>query len=110
MSWFIENAWAESPAPATAGNGWTMDLVFLGVMFAMIFFFIIWPQMKRAKTHRQMIEGLSKNDEVVTSGGLAGKITVVDNSFITMEIADGVTVKIQKSAVATVLPKGTLKG
>lgn len=109
MSWFIENAWAESPAP-TAGNELTMNLVFLGVMFAMIFFFIIWPQMKRAKTHRLMIEGLSKNDEVVTSGGLAGKIAVVDNSFITLEIADGVMVKIQKSAVATVLPKGTLKG
>jgi preprotein translocase subunit YajC len=70
---------------------------------------LIRPQMKRTKEHRKMVETLAKNDEVVTSGGLLGKITDVDESFITVEIAEGVRVKVQKTAVTSLVPKGTAK-
>src|SRR5690554_2872520 len=78
--------------------------------FILIFYFLIWrPQSKRAKEHKALMSGLNKGDEVVTSGGMAGKITKVTDDFITVEIADNVEVKIQKVAVAAALPKGTLK-
>lgn len=81
----------------------------LAIFFAVFFFLVIRPQMKRAKEHRSMVSALGKGDEVITSGGLAGRIDDVSDSFITVEIADGVRVKVQKQAVTAVLPKGTLK-
>ena len=108
MSLLISDAWAEA-APATPQGGALMGYLPLVVIFALFYFMLIRPQMKRAKEQRKMIESLAKNDEVVTSGGLLGKITDLDESFITVEIAEGVRVKIQKNAVTSLVPKGTAK-
>ena len=78
-------------------------------IFVLFYFLLIRPQMKRNKEARQMIEKIAKGDEVVISGGLAGKIVNIGEAFFTVEVADGVSVKVQKSAVGSVLPKGTLK-
>lgn len=86
-----------------------MGFVPLIVIFVLFYFLLLRPQMKRAKEHRKMVETLAKNDEVVTGGGLLGKITDVDESFVTLEIADGVRVKVQKTAVTSLMPKGTAK-
>lgn len=83
-----------------------LPLVVLGVLF---YFLLIRPQMKRTKEHREMISKLAKGDEVVTSGGLAGRVTEMGDHYLSLEVADNVTVKVQRSAVSTVLPKGTLK-
>ncbi len=85
------------------------DFVFLIAIFAVFWFLLIRPQQKRAKEHKAMVEALSKGDEVVTSGGLRGKITKVGDSFVTLEIADGLTVQVQRTSVATLMPKGTMK-
>ncbi|MDX1452076.1 MAG: preprotein translocase subunit YajC [Oleiphilaceae bacterium] len=86
-----------------------MQLIFFGG-FILIFYFLMWrPQSKRAKEHRNLVSGLSKGDEVVTSGGVAGKVTKVTDDFVMLEVAEGVEMKIQKVAVASALPKGTLK-
>ncbi|PSF05743.1 preprotein translocase subunit YajC [Marinobacter fuscus] len=78
--------------------------------FILIFYFLIWrPQSKRAKEHKALMSGLNKGDEVVTSGGVAGRITKVTDDFIVLEVADNVEIKIQKVAVGAALPKGTLK-
>lgn len=109
MSLFISDAWADA-APAAPQTGGLMGFVPLIVIFILFYFLLIRPQMKRAKEHRKMVETLAKNDEVVTSGGLLGRITEVGESFITVEIAEGVRVKVQKSAVTSLVPKGTAKG
>lgn len=85
--------------------GLLLPLLFIGVMF----FLMIRPQMKRQKEHRLLLSNLSRGDEVISSGGLAGRIEELGESFVTLEVADGVRVKLQKGAIATVLPKGTLK-
>ncbi len=108
MSLFISDAWAEA-APAAAQDPGLMGFVPLVVIFVLFYFLLLRPQMKRAKDHRKMVETLAKNDEVVTSGGLLGKITDVAESFITIEIAEGVRVKVQKTAVTSLVPKGTAK-
>ena len=78
--------------------------------FILIFYFLIWrPQSKRAKEHKALMSGLNKGDEVVTSGGVAGRITKVADDFIVLEVSDNVEIKVQKVAVAAALPKGTLK-
>ena len=74
-----------------------------------MYFLMIRPQMKRAKEHRELLAKLAKGDEVITNGGIAGRVDDIGESFITVEIADGVRVKLQKGAVVAVLPKGTLK-
>ena len=79
------------------------------LMFVVLYFLMIRPQMKKAKEHKAMIDALSKGDEVVTSGGIAGKITKVGDTYVGVEIADNVEIQLQKPAVAMVLPKGTLK-
>ncbi|TDU24295.1 protein translocase subunit yajC [Panacagrimonas perspica] len=81
-------------------------LVVLGVIF---YFMLIRPQMKRTKEHRQMLGALAKGDEAVTSGGIAGKVTNIGENYVSLEVAEGVSIKIQKAAVTQVLPKGTLK-
>lgn len=87
-----------------------MQLIFFGG-FILIFYFLMWrPQSKRAKEHKNLVSSLGKGDEVVSSGGIAGKITKVSDDFISVEVSDGVELKIQKVAVSSVLPKGTLKG
>ncbi|KKO12807.1 hypothetical protein LCGC14_0008240 [marine sediment metagenome] len=85
------------------------NLLFIGGMF-LLFYLILWrPQAKRAKEHRELVGGLSKGDEVLTSGGILGRITKVSDDYVTVEVADGVEVSLQKSAIAAALPKGTIK-
>nr|CAA6809826.1 MAG: Preprotein translocase subunit YajC (TC 3.A.5.1.1) [uncultured Thiotrichaceae bacterium] len=108
MSFFISDAIAEGGA-APAGGGIELILM-MGVFFAIMYFMIIRPQQKRAKEHKNMLAALSKGDEIVTGGGLLGKITKVGDNFIEVEIAENTTVKVQTQAIATVMPKGTMKG
>lgn len=101
-----------SPAYAQAAGAAPsplQPLIMLGVFFAVFWFFLIRPQMKRAKEHRELVSKLSKGDEVIAAGGIAGRIDELGEHFVTIEIADGVKIKVQRSAVATVLPKNTLK-
>ncbi|TAM30277.1 MAG: preprotein translocase subunit YajC [Nevskiaceae bacterium] len=79
------------------------------VMIPLFYFLLIRPQMKRQKEQRQMLDKLAKGDEIVTTGGIAGRISGIGEVYLTVELADNVLVKVQKSAVSTVLPKGTLK-
>ena len=108
---FISSAFAQS-APAAAEGGLMGSLTGmlpLVLMFVVLYFIMIRPQMKRQKEHRAMIDALAKGDEVVTSGGLLGKVARLGEGFVHLEVAEGVEVQIQRSAVAQVLPKGTLK-
>ena len=106
MSFFIAEAVAaEAPSQGVGG----FDILII-VAFALIFYFIVWrPQSKRTKQHRELIASLSKGDEVVTSGGLIGKVLKVEDDFLVFEAADKIELKLQKSAVSAVLPKGTIK-
>ena len=109
MGFFIADAFAQT-APAQAAPGPGMgDFVFLILLFVVFYFLLIRPQMKRAKEHKKMVGSLAKGDEVVTNGGLLGKITNLGDEFIKVEIADGLEVTVQKQAVASLLPKGTIK-
>ena len=95
-------------APGAAGGGISM-LIMMIVLFGLMYFMMIRPQAKRQKEHRQMVSSLAKGDEVVSNGGIAGRVEDVGETFITVEIAPNVKIKLQKSAVQQVLPKGTLK-
>ena len=86
-----------------------MSMLPLVLMFVVLYFVMIRPQMKKQKEHRTMVEALAKGDEVVTAGGLLGKVSKLGDNFISVEIANGVEVQLQRSAVAQVLPKGTIK-
>lgn len=108
MSLFISNAWAQSSG-SPAGGGLELILM-MGVFFAIMYFMIIRPQQKRAKEHKTMLASLNKGDEVVTGGGMLGKITKIDENFLQLEISEGVQIKVQKNAVSSIMPKGTLKG
>ncbi len=97
-------------AQATAQQGGGMSMIIMMVvLFGLMYFMMIRPQMKRQKEHRALISALAKGDEVVTNGGLAGRVDEVGETFVTIEIAPNVKVKLQKGAVQQVLPKGSLK-
>ncbi len=106
MNFFISDAYAQGGAGADAGIA---NLLFLVVIFVVFYFLLIRPQQKRAKEHKAMVEALAKGDEVVTNGGLLGKISKVGDSFLTVEVADGLEVRVQRGAVASLMPKGTMK-
>lgn len=108
MEFFIGDAMAQAGTAAPQGNP-IMSLLPLIIIFVIFYFLLIRPQTKRAKEHRKMVEALAVGDEVVTNGGIAGKVTKVGEQFVSVEAADGVELKVQKHAIATVLPKGTLK-
>ena len=108
MSFFISNAYAAAAPAAPGGDPMTSMLFFVG-MIVIFYFLLIRPQQKRAKEHRKMVEAIGKGDEIVTNGGVLGKIVDVGEQYLTIEIADGVQIKLQRNAVATVLPKGSLK-
>lgn len=108
MSFFISDAMAEGAA-AGAQDGSLLGMLPLVLIFVLFYFMLIRPQTKRAKEQKNMVEALVKGDEIVTSGGLLGKITEVDDGFLKVIIADGVEVKIQRQAVSTLIPKGTFK-
>jgi len=103
----ISNAYAQAAGGDPSGG--LMGLLPLILMFVVLWFLMIRPQMKRAKEHKAMVEALAKGDEVVTGGGIAGRVTEVGDSFVHVEVAANTVVAVQKQAVATVLPKGTLK-
>ena len=96
-------------AGAADPTGGLMQLLPMILMFVVLWFFMIRPQMKKAKEHKALVAALAKGDEVVTGGGLVGKIAKVGENYVTLEIAEGTEVVVQKPAIGLVLPKGTLK-
>lgn len=104
----ISQAYAQT-APAGGAESSLMGLLPIILMFVLLYFMMIRPQMKRAKDHKAMTEALAKGDEVVTSGGLLGRITKVTDAYVTLEIAANTEITVQKAAVQTLLPKGTMK-
>lgn len=105
MDFFISDAMAQT---GDGGAGLT-GLIFPIALIVIFYFLLIRPQQKRAKEHKKLVEHLAKGDEVLTSGGVVGRITDVGETFASLEIASGIEVRLQKNAVAQVLPKGTLK-
>jgi preprotein translocase subunit YajC len=105
---WINSAWAQAAGGGGQGDGY-MSMIMIVLMFAVLYFLMIRPQMKRAKEHKSMIDALQKGDEVVTAGGLLGRISKLNENYATLEIANGVEVQVQRPAVQLVLPKGTIK-
>ena len=110
---FISSAFAQTaPAAAASGGGIEsslMSMLPLILMFVVLYFVMIRPQMKKQKEHRAMIDALAKGDEIVSAGGMIGKVTKLGESYVSVELAQGVEVQLQRSAVVQVLPKGTVK-
>lgn len=104
---FISNAYAEAAAPVQGAG--LMDFLPLIVLVAVFYFFILRPQAKRAKDQKAMIEALQRGDEVITSGGEVGRINKVYEQYVGVELADNIEVTVQKAAIQSVLPKGTIK-
>ena len=108
---FISSAFAQT-APAAAAEGGMMSsltgMLPLVLMFVVLYFVMIRPQMKKQKEHRAMIDALAKGDEVATAGGLLGKVTKLGDAYLTLELAAGVEVQLQRSAIVQVLPKGAI--
>ncbi|KON81051.1 preprotein translocase subunit YajC [Azoarcus sp. PA01] len=105
---FISNAYAQA-APAGDPTGGLMGMLPLILMFIVLWFLMIRPQMKRAKEHKAMVAAIAKGDEIVTQGGIAGRVTQVGENFLHVEVADNVNIVVQAQSVTNVLPKGTLK-
>ncbi|MBI5007852.1 MAG: preprotein translocase subunit YajC [Nitrosomonadales bacterium] len=105
---FISNAYAEGAAAAPQGGGF-LEFLPLIALLAVFYFLILRPQQKRAKEHKALIDALQKGDEVVTIGGIMGKVTKVADENVAVEIADNIVVQVQKMAIQNVLPKGTIK-
>ncbi len=105
LDFFIASAHAQD---ATTPGG-LMSFLPLIIIFVIFYFLLIRPQMKRAKEHKKLVADLGNGDEVVTNGGLLGRITDVGESFITVELADNVQIKVQRHAISNVMPKGTIK-
>jgi len=107
---FISSAFAQT-APAAGGDfqSTMMSMLPLVLMFVVLYFVMIRPQMKKQKEHKAMIEALAKGDEVATVGGVLGKVSKLSDSSVTLEVASGVEIQLQRSAVVQVLPKGSVK-
>jgi preprotein translocase subunit YajC len=105
---FISNAYAQTTGAAGAAGG-LMSFLPIILMFVVLYFLMIRPQMKRQKEQKAMIDALSKGDEVITAGGLLGKVTKVTDTYITVEVSEGTEVIVQKAAVTLLLPKGSIK-
>ncbi|QIB64082.1 preprotein translocase subunit YajC [Kineobactrum salinum] len=108
MSLFIASAHAQAEAPAAPG-GEIFQIVFLVGLFALFYFIAIRPQRKRQKEHAKMVGALSKGDEVVTSSGILGRVTSLDDNYMVLNVANNVDMKFQRVHVHAILPKGTLK-
>lgn len=110
MGFFITEAMA---AGATAAQGpqtdGTFSMIMIAAIFVLFYFMLIRPQSKRAKEHRDLIGKLKKGDEVITTGGMLGKVTSLDEQYVKVSIADGIEISMQRNAISSVLPKGTLK-
>lgn len=103
----INEAWAQGAGGAPGGGLESMLIIVL--MFVVLYFLMIRPQMKRAKEHKAMIEALQRGDEVVTAGGVLGRISKLNENYVTLEVASNVEIQVQRPSVQLVLPKGTLK-
>lgn len=109
MSFFISDAMAEGGAAAAPGTADLLGLLPLLGVFLIFYFLLIRPQVKRAKEHKKLTESVAKGDEIVTTGGLLGKVVDVNDNFISLEVAKGVTLQIQRQSVTSLVPKGTYK-
>ena len=108
MSYFIEESMAQAASAAQSGAG-LASFVPLIVLFLVFYIFLIRPQMKRQKEHAKMVRELSVGDEAVTNGGLLGRVSEVEDSFVKFEVSKGIEVQVQKHAISQVMPKGTYK-
>jgi preprotein translocase subunit YajC len=108
---FISSAYAQTASVAAGGDmqSTLMNMLPIVVMFGVLYLVMIRPQMKKQKEHKAMIESIVKGDEVVTGGGFLGRVSKLGDAFISVELATGVEVQMQRSAVVQVLPKGTMK-
>ncbi len=108
MSFFISDAFAEAAPAATQGPGLVGLILPLAIL---LFFYVLFirPQSKRAKEHKKMLEALTRNSEVVTTGGLLGKVVDLDENFVQIEVANNTVLQVQRHAIANVMPKGTYK-
>lgn len=109
MDFFINSAVAQTATGAPAQQSPWTSFIFLGGFIIIFYFMLIRPQSKRAKEHKSLVESLAKGDEVMTAGGILGKVTSVDEHYIAVSVAENVELKMQKSSVSAVLPKGTIK-
>jgi preprotein translocase subunit YajC len=105
---FLSSAYAQAPGNA-GGDASLVGFLPIILMFVLLYFLMIRPQMKRAKEHKQMVEALQKGDEVLAAGGLLGRITGIGEAYVSLEIAPNTEISVQKTAVQTLLPKGTIK-
>ncbi|MDE2399182.1 MAG: preprotein translocase subunit YajC [Burkholderiales bacterium] len=105
---FISNAFAQT-AGAAGGESSLLSLAPLVLMFVVLYFIMIRPQMKKQKEHRALIEALAKGDEVIVAGGLLGRVSKLGETFVSIEVANGVELQVQRSSVVQVLPKGSFK-
>ena len=108
MGFFISDAYAQA-GDSGGGAPFGTDIIFLVLLFAVFYFLLIRPQQKRAKEHKKMVEAVAKGDEVVTNGGILGKVTEMGDTFLTVTIAEGIDIKLQRSSVSATVPKGTIK-
>lgn len=106
---FISNAYAQAAPAAGGAESGLPSLLMMVAMFVVVFFVMIRPQMKRQKEHKAMLEALAKGDEVVTAGGIIGKVSKLGDSFVHVDVANGVELQVQRSAITQVLPKGSVK-
>ncbi len=102
----ISNAYAQATGGGDPGFVGLLPIV---LMFVLLYFLMIRPQMKRAKEHKQMVEALQKGDEVITAGGVVGRISKMGDAYVTLEIAPNTEISVQRASVQTLLPKGTMK-
>ncbi|MGH8227098.1 MAG: preprotein translocase subunit YajC [Steroidobacteraceae bacterium] len=107
MNLLIPQAWAQTAA--TSASGQLAPLLMIVVFIGIFYFLLIRPQQKKSKDHQSMISKLEVGNEVVTAGGILGRITIVGDNFVTLEISEGVRIKVQKAQVTSLMPKGTLK-
>ena len=108
IDFFVSSAHAQSGGAAAPGGGLTTMLLMFPLLFIVMYFMTIRPQMKKQKEHKAMLDALAKGDEVLTNGGIAGRVVNIGDQFISVEIADNTIIRVQKGALAMVLPKGTL--
>ncbi len=108
MNFLISPAYAQAAAPSSGGG--LSQILILVVFVAIFYFMLIRPQQKRMKEQQAMLAKLANGDEVVTSGGILGRITEVGETFVTLEVAEGVRIKVQRGQISQLMPKGTLKG
>ena len=109
LALFTSGAWATNGAPASPGADPLASMILPIGLIVLFYFFLIRPQSKRHKQHKEMVAALQKGEEVVTTGGLLGKITSVGENFITLEISRDVSIHVQKNSVQAIMPKGTMK-